>query len=143
MKKTNSMDISFLDKQDIYSVIFSAIYASDIDDNYMLLSDLIYALDDKSFKNFISLFEGQTITIPPIEKITSMLKSLVLYAKIEVEGWSPYKAMKFLNISNDKSTVYLDYLKIKKLITSNRIELGGILNGFPSNVDEIIRSDNK
>lgn len=132
------MDLSYLDKKDTYSLLLSAIYASEADDDYRFLADLVFALDSKNFRNFISLFEGQTIKIPSIQKITRMLSILLIYAYHDVEKLSMPQTLKTLGIDYvEASGLKLEYDKFKQLIKDKKIEVGGILDGFPTSNSKI------
>ena len=124
-----------LDKKDTFSFILSAIYASEADSDYMLLADLIYLLNEKEFKRFMGLFEGQTLKIPTIRQLNDMLGALMLYTYVDVEGMSLKHALKELGYqledNDNKDIGPAEYVKLKSLIKEKKIEIGGVLDGFP------------
>ena len=123
-----------LDKKDTFSFILSAIYAAEVDPNYTVLSDLIYMLNEKEFKRFMGLFEGQTIRIPTIKELNDMLGALMLYTYVDIEGMKIDDAMKELGYcteTDNKGVGPSEYLRLKKLIKDKKIEIGGLLDGFP------------
>ena len=122
------MDLSFLNKEQSYAFLMSAIYASTCDDNYMLMSDLVYALDSESFKNFITLFEGQTIKVPKIEEIQSMLTAMSILAYHDIDKVPMVDVLKSLGIQD----VPLCYKKLKALLAKNKVKVGGILDEYPT-----------
>ena len=127
------MDISFLNKKDTYSFLFSALYAADADPNYMLLSDLLYVLDEKTFKNFVSLFEGQTISVLSIDRISEMMIAIMIYTYHDVDKRPLDIVMKDLGLSVQSGTQGTsEYRKLKQLIKDKKVELGGMFNDFPT-----------
>jgi len=127
------VDISFLNKKDTYSFLFSALYAADADPNYMLLSDLLYVLDEKTFKNFVSLFEGQTISVPSIDRISEMMIAIMIYTYHDVDKRPLDIVMKDLGLSVQSGTQGTsEYRKLKQLIKDKKVELGGMFNDFPT-----------
>lgn len=127
------MDLSFLDKKDTYSFLMSAVYASKADDKYQLLSDLIYALDDKSFINFMSLFEGQTITIPTIQELTDMIKALAILAYKDIDKLPIDTIADKLGINPQNVVKNFYYNKLKDNLMQNKIKVGGLLDEFIPN----------
>lgn len=121
------MDTSFLDKADTYSILMSALYASTKDPSYLLLSDLIFVLDEKNLKKFLTLFEGQTITVPSIDELNKMLIALSLYAYCDIDGIPINEVLKILKISY----IPKEYKDLKKHIKNKEINIG-------SNFSEIV-----
>ena len=130
------MDLSFLDKKDTYSFLMSAIYASKADDNYQLLSDLIYALDNDSFINFLSLFEGQTITIPSIQELTEMIKALAILAYKDIDKLPLDEVAVKFGSTKQGILNHCYYRKLKDNISQNKIKVGGLLDEFIPNSDK-------
>ena len=130
------MDLSFLDKKDTYSFLMSAVYASKADDNYQLLCDLVYALDDKSLINFISLFEGQTITIPTIQELTNMIKALAILAYKDIDKLPVETIAEKLGVDPQNVVKNYHYNKLKDNLMRNKIKVGGLLDEFIPNSDK-------
>lgn len=76
-------------RQDIYSVLCSYLFNLKDAPEYALFSELAYLLDSKSFVNFITYFEGETIKVPTVEEFQESIKILLLlqYYKVENNGW--------------------------------------------------------
>lgn len=126
-------DLKFLDKKDTYSLILSAIYASEVDDNYMLLSDLMYMLDDEAFKSFITLFEGQTIKIPSIKQFVEMLKALAIFTYHDIQKLSFNQVGQILGVEHPRQFKGTpEYNRLVKLISDKKLEIGGVFDDFPS-----------
>ena len=135
MKKKPNLDPRFLDKKETYALMLSAIYASEADSNYRLLADLMYLLDDKAFKEFLTLFEGQTIRIPTIAELTEMLKALTIYTYKDIHGLSWKDVAKLVGAQNTTAQPYrgsIAYQKLKAAMRENKVSTGGIFDEFPS-----------
>ena len=130
------MDLSVLDKKDTYSFLLSAVYASTANDNYALLSDLIYVLDQKSLKNFLSLFEGQTISVPSMLKLNKMLTAMMIFTYHDIDKIPLDIVLKQLNIPVTASGPQ-EYVELKRLIKEHKIEIGGLLDDFPSKASNV------
>jgi len=131
------MDIKFLNKTDTYSFLLSAIYAAEVNPEYMLLADLLYALDEKSFKNVITLFEGQTLAIPTIEKITSMLTAMMIYTYCDIDKKPLDIVLRDLGLPYQNTNGPREYQKLKELIKAHKINIGGMFGDFPSSKTQI------
>lgn len=82
MPKSNIIKaLEELDKKDIYSLILFTLYRLKNVSEYSILSELIYLLDNKSFTNFLSYFEGQTIKVPKISDLTNIINALIFYER--------------------------------------------------------------
>lgn len=135
MKKKPNLDPRFLDKKETYALMLSAIYASEADSNYRLLADLMYLLDDKAFKEFLTLFEGQTIRIPTITELTEMLKALTIYTYKDIHGLSWKDVAKLVGAQDTTAQPYrgsIAYQKLKAAMRENKVSTGGIFDEFPS-----------
>ena len=129
------IDIRFLDKKETYSVLLSAIYASEGDPKYRLLSDLMYMMDDETFKSFITLFEGQTITVPTLSQLTEMLKALMIYTYRNIQGKDWDTIAKLVGAKTNSENPFRGTPEYKNLINSMKaknIEVGGVFSDFPS-----------
>lgn len=133
------MNLSVLDKKDTYSFLLSALYASSANPEYMLLSDLLYVLDNKNFQRFLALFEGQTLKIPTIQELTSMLTALMIYAYHDIDKKPLDIVLKDLGIPmQGKDYKGPDaYIQLKKAIKAGNIEIGGMFSDFPSKSSKI------
>ena len=52
---------------------------------YSSLSQLAYVLDQKNLLNFFEYFGGQTIKIPTIQEMESLVYSLLLYQYVKID----------------------------------------------------------
>lgn len=134
------MKLATITKKEAYSVMMSAIYAMDSEDKrYAILGDLVMALDDESFINFLSLFEGQTIDIPSMAEITKMLTSMAMYTKYHVERMPLDEMLKEMNITRD-SPQYTEFRKFCRIANRayKQLQIGGALSEFPSSKAQVI-----
>lgn len=82
MPKSNILKaLEELDKEDIYSLILFVLYRLKDVSEYSILSELIYLLDNKSFTNFLSYFEGQIIKVPKISDLMDIINALLFYER--------------------------------------------------------------
>lgn len=81
MKSSIIKALDELNKKDIYSLILFVLYKLKDNPEYSILSELIYLLDNDSFIRFLKYFEGQTITVPKISELKSILDSLLFYER--------------------------------------------------------------
>lgn len=124
-------DFTFLDKKDTYAIMLALLYASDSDPNYKLLADLMYILDEETFKTFLKLFEGQTIRIPKLKDLSEMLKALTIYTYRNIQETSWEDIAHMLGMSYDSHNPFrgtAEYKRLEKLITNNGIRIGGVLD---------------
>ena len=136
------VNFSFLDKQDTFSVLLSAIYASEADEGYRMLSDLMICLDNRNFKKFLALFEGQTLKIPTINQLASMLQAMLLYAYLDVEKLKESEAYAKAGVPHPgpaRTAAVEEYKKFKSILKSKNIQIGGVLDGFPSSKTQILK----
>lgn len=103
MKHQIISDINKFKEEDIYSAMLYALYKLTQDSNYSVISELIYVLDKESFLNLCSVMGGCTITIPTIQQLTNLTKSLLLYQYINFDNMSFEEALKSLNLSSDEA----------------------------------------
>lgn len=128
MGEVHTMDLSFLDKQDTYSVLLSAIYAAEANPEYRLLSDLMYLLDSESFKNFLTLYEGQTLKIPTLDQLAKMLQAMYILAYHDIDKMPLDQVKAKLGIPQESYLPY--YKKLKQALNREQIQVGGILDGY-------------
>lgn len=107
MPKSNILKaLEELDKEDIYSLILFVLYRLKDVSEYSILSELIYLLDNKSFTNFLSYFEGQTIKVPKISDLMNIINALLFYERKINTCASDDEILTLLNISKkDKQQI--------------------------------------
>ena len=75
--------IKKLHERDIYSLLLYALYKEIDIDEYSSLCQLVYVLDKENFLKLCDYFGGQTITIPKLEDLESLIYALSLYEASE------------------------------------------------------------
>lgn len=103
MKPRILSDINKFKEEDIYSAMLYALYKLTKDPKYSVISELIYILNKDSFLNLCSIMGGCTITIPTIQELNNLTKSLLLYQYINIDKLSFEEALKSLNISSTEA----------------------------------------
>lgn len=118
MPKSNIIKaLEELDKQDIYSLILFTLYKLKDVDEYSVLSELVYILDEKSFSRFLSYFEGQTIKIPKIQDLKNIVNALLFYERKSNTQLTDDEIMFDLNIpEKEKPELYKTLNLISEII---------------------------
>jgi len=122
-------ELSILNKDDTYSMMMLLLYANSDNPKMSLLNELIYVLDHDSFIKFITLFEGQTIEIPPIEQMVDSLRLLQLFQlhKVEKIGWHEALVQAGFSVEDSISAKHkLD--KFCNQLETKNYRLGSLLN---------------
>lgn len=106
--------------QDIYSVVFLLLWMVSDDEDYSVLNELIYTLDEENFLKFIQVFQGTTITVPTMDEINDAFKALLHYQLRRVEGMSDSETWNKLGMgqstTEEKHKVRVSSTKIKNLL---------------------------
>ena len=79
-------ELNKLQKSDVYSVILFVLYQLHEVPEYSALSELAYVLDEDNLYNLCEAFGGCTIKIPTPNELKTVIKALLLYQCINVEG---------------------------------------------------------
>lgn len=118
MPKSNIIKaLEELDKQDIYSLILFTLYKLKDVEEYSVLSELVYILDEKSFSRFLSYFEGQTIKIPKIQDLKNIVNALLFYERKSNTQLTDDEIMFDLNIpEKEKPELYKTLNLISEII---------------------------
>lgn len=101
--------------EDLFTMIFFALYKLKDDMNYATLSKLSFLLDKKSLLNLVECFGGMTIKIPTMKELSIVLNALLLYSYIDLEHIDENKALKL--ISNENNNIF-SMKEIKEAYTS-------------------------
>lgn len=100
MPKSNIVKaLENMEKEDIYSLILFTLYRLKNVSEYSVLSELVYLLDNKSFTRFMSYFEGQTIKIPKIKDLKTIVTTLLFYERKTNTDLPDDKIMEELNVA--------------------------------------------
>ena len=117
MKNNIFKALDNLNTKDILSFILFVIYRMKDIPEYSVLSELVYLLDNESFKKFITYFGGQTFKIPSLKEINVVLNALLFYTQLVETNKSSEEILKELNVSNsDKDSILNILNKIEPII---------------------------
>lgn len=72
-------------QQDFYSLLLFSLYKMTNVPEYSSLSEMAYVLDKDNFLNLCEYFGGQTIKIPTIKEVESLVYSLLLYQYVKID----------------------------------------------------------
>jgi len=97
-----------MNKVDIYSFMLFALYELRKIEEYRVLSELSYILDNQSIINFLDYYGGMTIKVPTKEDFRLIINALLLYQYINIENMSFEEAIKQLDKNKN------DIIKIKE-----------------------------
>lgn len=124
MSKTNQELLS-IKELDIYSLILFALFKlRDIPD-YLVLSELVYVLDKDNLLKLCEYFGGNTLYIPTIEELESILYSLLLYQYVDIEHMEYDKAVELLGQKSSRlRKIKSDYLKLHDVLANYSFSRG-------------------
>ena len=83
-------------QQDFYSLLMFCLYKMSDVHEYSSLSELAYVLDKDHFLNLCEMFGGQTIKIPTIDEVESLVYSLLLYQYVKIDKMDYNQALKLI-----------------------------------------------
>lgn len=117
-------DLKKLYSPNYLDLILYCLYRLSDDKRYKTISKLAYALDEKNFVNLINQFQGETFTVPTIERLQYVLDAFKLYIAVNLDGEEDIdKVIKSLQLTRYQSVSnMLDiYLKLNKYIDNKRL----------------------
>lgn len=88
-----------LKREDIYSFMMFALYELRNVEEYRVLSELSYILDNENILNFLDYYGGMTLKVPKKEDLRLVINALLLYQYVNLEGIEVDKALKKLKKS--------------------------------------------
>ena len=118
MSRKNTLigdEISSLKDKEIYSLLLFVLFKLREDKEYSTLSELAYILEKDDFLNICEYFGGLTIKIPTIDELKNLIRLLVLYQTIKIEGKSLEESIKLLGYRNNKKIID-DYSRIESIL---------------------------
>lgn len=83
-------NLDSLKERDVYSLLLFCLYKLQEIPEYSSLSELVYVMDKSNFLNLCEYFGGQTVKIPTINEVESLMYSLLLYQYVNIDH-IPYK----------------------------------------------------
>ena len=110
-------DIKNLKQTDYYSLVLFALYKFNEIPEYSSLSELAYILDKDNLLNLCECFGGQTIKIPTIHELESLIYSLLLYQYVKIDNMNYDDAVSLIgHESCDLRAVKKQYLQLSKVL---------------------------
>ena len=97
----------FEDNIDIYYLAMLLLLSNE-HKTFSRIPELCLVLDEDNLDRFLSVYGGQTITIPTKEKFSSYLKTVMVYYYVNVVGLSKKEALKKAHATADRD-VYNHY----------------------------------
>lgn len=109
--------LTTLKERDLYSLSLFCLYKLIGTNEYSSLSELAYILDKDSLLSLCEYFGGQTIYIPTIDEMESLVYSLLLYHYVKIESMDYDEAIKLIgHESKDLRAVKSGYLKLCEVL---------------------------
>lgn len=117
-------------QQDFYSLLLFSLFKMIQIPEYSSLSELAYVLDKDNLLNFCEYFGGQTIKVPTINELQSLLHSLLLYQYVKIEGMDYDKALSLIgHESCELRKVKSQYQALCKILDNYNFNVrGGVSN---------------
>ena len=106
-----------LKERDVFSLALFVLYKTIEVPEYSSLSELAYVLDKKNLLNLCEYFGGQTITIPTVDELTSLVYSLLLYQYVKIDHMDYKEAIKLIgHESKDLRAVKANFRKLCEVL---------------------------
>jgi hypothetical protein len=116
MKKETKEKLDSLQLTDVYSLILFAIFKMKDIPEYSTLSELAYILDKESLFNFLEYYGGTTIKVPTLDEFNQIIRALILYQAVNLEGLDFNKAFKNIESEFQNNDTKEAYFKIVKIL---------------------------
>jgi len=112
MRKETRQKLDSLEKTDVYSLMLFALYKIKAVPEYSTLSELAYILEKESLFNFLEYYGGTTIRVPTLEEFNQIIRALLLYQAVNLEGVEFNKAFKNLESEFQNNSTKDTYFKL-------------------------------
>lgn len=99
---TIKQELQKLKKMDIWSLMLFVLYKFQQVPEYSSISELAYILDEKNLLKLCEYYGGQTIKIPTIDELETLLYAMLLYQYVDVENIDKEGALRLLRQDDDK-----------------------------------------
>lgn len=93
MIRTN---IENLKQTDFYSLLLFSLFKMTDHPEYSSLSQLAYVLDRENLLNLCEYFGGQTLKIPTMKELESLIYSLLLYQYVKIDNMEYNNALELI-----------------------------------------------
>ena len=95
-------NIENLKETDFYSLILFTLFKLTDTPEYSSISQLAYVLDKNNLLNLCTFFGGQTIKIPTLHELESLVYALLLYQSVKIDGMSYEDALNLIGHESDE-----------------------------------------
>lgn len=113
-------------QQDFYSLLLFSLYKMTNVPEYSSLSEMAYVLDKDNFLNLCEYFGGQTIKIPTIKEVESLVYSLLLYQYVKIDKMDYDEALALIgHESCELRQVKSQYQALCKILDSYEFKVRG------------------
>lgn len=110
-------NLDSLKERDVYSLLLFCLYKLQEIPEYSSLSELVYVMDKNNFLNLCEYFGGQTIRIPTINEVESLMYSLLLYQYVNIDHIPYNKAIDIIGKeSHELREVKKNYRNLCKVL---------------------------
>lgn len=110
--------LNSLKERDLYSLSLFCLYKLIGIPEYSSLSEMAYILDKENLLNLCEYFGGQTIKIPTIDELESLVYSLLLYQYVKIEKMDYADAIALIgHESKDLRAVKANYRKLVEVLS--------------------------
>lgn len=110
-------NLDSLKERDVYSLLLFCLYKLQEIPEYSSLSELVYVMDKSNFLNLCEYFGGQTLRIPTINEVESLMYSLLLYQYVNIDHIPYNKAIDIIGKeSHELREVKKNYRNLCKVL---------------------------
>ena len=111
-------ELTKLTKIDIWSLMLFVLYNFQKIPEYSGISELAYILDQKNLLKLCEYFGGQTIRIPTIDELRTMLYALLLYQYVNIEKIPEGDAIELLRVEGPTIKLIKEsYVQVKDILS--------------------------
>lgn len=124
-KKINQKPIT---TNDLYTLSLFALWKLQEIPEYSATSELMYILDKESVLKLIEYYGGQTIKIPTIEEVQTVLYTVLLYQYIQIDKFTKEEALAKIQKNAGtaiKNKVEESYEKLVEILHDYNIDIFG------------------
>ena len=112
-------DLENLKQIDIYSLLLFSLYKMIPIPEYSSIAELVYILDKDNMLNLCEYFGGQTIKIPTIKELESLVYSLLLFQYTKIDNMDYDQAIELIgHESKDLREVKANYRKLLEVLAN-------------------------
>lgn len=123
-------NIENLKQQDFYSLLLFCLYKMSNVPEYSSLSEMAYVLDRESLLNLCEFFGGQTIKVPTIDEVESLVYSLLLYQYVKIDKMNYDDAIELIgHESCELRQVKSKYQSLCKIMENYTFKCRSDING--------------